>query len=219
MTTKTAAILVFILFGCALCASLLVYPSLPARMPIHFNLEGQANGWAGKTSGCLGPLLIQLLLLVMVLAGDWISPARFKVSEFRSSFNYIMVIASALLVYVYGLMLAAALYPGRLQGRWGVGGLFLFLAWMGNMLGKTRRNFWVGIRTPWTLASDAVWIATHRLAARIFVIVGILGALGAATHFPAVIYLALLAIAILVPVLYSFWISKKLEKSPSPYKE
>jgi len=219
MTTKTAAILVFMLFGCALGASLLLYPSLPARMPVHFSLEGQANGWASKTSGCLGPLLIQLLLLLIVLAGDWISPARFKVSEFRSSFNYIMVIASALLVYLYGLMLAAALCPGRFQGRWGIGGLFLFLAWMGNMLGKTRRNFWLGIRTPWTLASDAVWIATHRLAARIFVRVGMLGALGAAVHFPAIIYLVLLAIAIFLPVLYSFWISKQLEKSPGPCKE
>ena len=214
MTTKTAAILVFMLFGCALCASLLVYPSLPARIPIHFNAEGQANGWASKTSGCLGPLLIQLLLLLLVLAGDWISPARFKVSEFRSSFNYIMVLASALSLYAYGLTLVAALYPGRLQGRWVIGGLFMFLAWMGNMLGKTRRNFWIGIRTPWALSSDATWIATHRLAARLFVIVGIAGAVGAVVPFPSIVYLVLLAIAILVPVLYSLWISKELETKP-----
>jgi len=181
-------------------------------MPVHFNLEGAPNGWAGKTSACLGPLLILLLFLFFVLAGDWISPARFKVSEFRSSFNYIMVLASALVAYAYGFMLAAALCPGRLQGRWWIGGLFLFLAWMGNMLGKTRRNFWIGIRTPWALSSDAAWIATHRLAARVFVIVGIAGILGAVVRFPAIVYLVLLAIAFLVPVLYSLWISKELEK-------
>ena len=211
MSTKIAAILVLVLAGSALAASVILYPSLPARVPTHWNLQGEVDGWSGKLfSSLFLPGLVAVPLL-FILVGDWLSPERFKVDPFRSSFNYLMVIVAALLAYLHALALAAALHPERTYGRWIVAGIFLFLAWIGNLLGKTRRNFWVGIRTPWALASDAVWIGTHRLAGRIFMVVGLLGAAAAALGVsPAWCFAALLA-GICVPVFYSFWLSKKLE--------
>ena len=214
MTTKTAAILVLVLFGCALCVTMILYPSLPGRIPTNFTFDGEPNRWLGKAPSLLGLLALILVFLLFIFAGDWISPTHFKVKEFRSAFNYIMVIAAALTVYALGFVLLAALHPARMRGRWMTSGLFLFIAWLGNWLGKTRRNFWIGIRTPWALANDSVWIATHRLAARIFTAVGIIGALGAFIRYPKPVYLVLLAIMVLVPVVYSFWISKKLESTP-----
>src|SRR5512137_2295918 len=184
MSTRIAAIGVVLLFGVALGASLVLQSSLPDRMPVHWNMRGEVDGWAGKTFGSLGLPAASLIFLFFILAGEWLSPVHFKVSAFRAAFNYLMVICAALMVYIHALALAAALHPDRFYGRWMIGGLFLFFAWLGNMLGKTRRNFWIGIRTPWTLASDAVWIATHRLGARIFMAVGIIGAVGAALRFP-----------------------------------
>jgi uncharacterized membrane protein len=70
----------------------------------------------------------------------------------------------------------ATLHPEMDPGRPLVGGIFLFFALMGNLLGKVRRNFWMGIRTPWPLAGDAVWIATHRAAARLYTAMGLIGA-------------------------------------------
>ncbi len=215
MTTRTAAIVVLVLFGLALGASLVLYPALPERMPTHWNMRGEVNGWAGKTFGCLGLPAGALIFLLFILAGEWLSPTHFKVSAFRSAFNYLMVICAALMVYIHALVLAAALHPEHFYGRWMIGGLFLFFAWLGNMLGKTRRNFWIGIRTPWTLASDAVWIATHRVGARIFAAVGIIGALGAVIGFSPMVDLGLLLVAVLIPVIYSLWLSKKFEKSPT----
>ena len=58
-----------------------------------------------------------------------------------------------------------------------MGALFLFLILIGNVLGKVKRNFYIGVRTPWTLASEKVWYATHRFAAKAFVIAGLLGVL------------------------------------------
>ncbi len=216
MTTKTAAIVVVVLFCAALGASLVLYPSLPTRMPSHWNIHGDVNGWSSRTFGCLALPTAALIFLFFILAGEWLSPAHFKVSAFRSAFNYLMVICAALMVYVHSLMLAASLFPGHAYGRWLIGGLFVSFAWIGNMLGKTRRNFWIGIRTPWTLASDAVWIATHRLGARVFMAVGIVGAIGAVFGLPGFWNLILLGIALLVPVFYSLWLSKRLEKQPGP---
>ncbi len=212
MSTRTASIVILVLFGVGLGVSLIVYPSLPDRVPTHWNLHGEVNGWSGKSFGLLGLPVGSLLFLFFTLAGEWLSPAHFKVSAFRSAFNYLMVICAALMLYIHFLVLSSALQPQRSYARWMIGGLFLFFAWLGNMLGKTRRNFWIGIRTPWTLASDAVWIATHRLGARVFMAVGILGALGAFLRFPFYLDAALLGIAFLVPVLYSLWLSKKLER-------
>jgi uncharacterized membrane protein len=213
MTTRTAAIVVLLLFGAALGASLILYASLPARMPVHWDLHGNVNGWAGKTFACLAMPALSLLFLLFILAGEWLSPVHFKVSAFRSAFNYLMVICAALLVYLHACVLAAGLHPGRSQGRWMIGGLFLFFAWIGNMLGKTRRNFWIGIRTPWTLASDTVWIATHRLGARVFMAVGITGAGAIALGAPLPWCFALLVAGAIVPVVYSLWLSKRLEKT------
>jgi uncharacterized membrane protein len=213
MTTKTATTVVLLLFAIGLGASLVLYPSLPARMPIHWNIHGNVDGWAGKPFGSLGLPALMLLFLLFILAGEWLSPAHFKISPFRASFNYLMVICATLMFYIHALVLAAALHPHRgAQARWMIGGLFVFFAWMGNLLGKTRRNFWIGIRTPWTLASDAVWIATHRLGARIFVAAGIIGAIAAALGVSPVWCFLLLMVAMFVPVFYSLWLSKKLEK-------
>jgi uncharacterized membrane protein len=215
MTTRTAAIVVLVLFGAAVGTSLVLYSSLPARIPIHWNLRGEVNGWAGKPFGSLALPGGTLIFLFFILAGEWLSPVHFKVSAFRSAFNYLMVICAALMAYIHALTLIAALHSNYFYGRWMIGGLFLFFAWVGNMLGKTRRNFWIGIRTPWTLASDAVWIATHRLGARVFMVVGIIGAICAVFEAPVYMYLALLVIAVLVPVGYSLMASKKLE-APDP---
>ena len=216
MTTKTAAIVVLVLFGAALGASLVLYSSLPERMPTHWNMRGEVNGWASKPFGSLALPAGALIFLFFILAGEWLSPVHFKVSAFRPSFYYLMVICAALMVYIHALALAAALHPHHSYGRWMIGGLFLFFAWLGNMLGKTRRNFWIGILTPWTLASDAVWIATHRLGARVFMLVGIIGAVCAVIGSPVYVYVALLVVAVLVPVGYSLWVSKKFENQPGP---
>ncbi len=212
MSTRAALIVIFVLFAAGLGTSMILDRSLPDRIPTHWNLRGEVNGWSDKPFGILVLPVGSLLFLFFVLAGEWLSPVNFKVSAFRSAFNYMMVICAALTLFLHTLVIASALQPQRSFARWMIGGLFLFFAWLGNMLGKTRRNFWIGIRTPWTLASDTVWIATHRLGARVFMAVGMLGALGAFLRFPVFLDGVLIGIALLVPVLYSLWLSKKLEK-------
>jgi uncharacterized membrane protein len=93
-----------------------------------------------------------------------------------------------------------------------MGGTFLFLALMGNVLGKVRRNFWMGVRTPWTLASEAVWIRTHRLAAWVFVGGGLAGLAAVLLGVDVTVCLALLVVVGVVPVLYPLALYKTLEK-------
>ena len=83
---------------------------------------------------------------------------------------------------------------------------------MGNVLGKVRRNFWMGVRTPWTLASEKVWVATHRLAARLLTAGGLAGAVAAWLGAPLVLCFWLLMVALLWPAVHSLLLYKRLER-------
>jgi uncharacterized membrane protein len=95
-------------------------------------------------------------------------------------------------------------------------GVLIMFALIGNVLGKVRRNFYVGVRTPWTLASQRVWNDTHRLAGRMFVGAAVIGLLAVVLPLPLpVVTIAVIAIimaAALWPALYSLLLYKRLEK-------
>ena len=87
----------------------------------------------------------------------------------------------------------------------------ILLIILGNYMGKLTRNFFIGIRTPWTLASAEVWGQTHRLAGRVFVLGGIALCVEAVVGMNQVVFLGILAVLIIVPVAYSFFLYKRIE--------
>jgi uncharacterized membrane protein len=88
-----------------------------------------------------------------------------------------------------------------------LGALFIV---MGNYFGKIRKNFFLGIRTPWTLASDEVWARTHRLAGRLFVLLGIFMLAGILVTLPSWLWVGMIGVIVLVPVVYSYLAYRRL---------
>jgi len=91
-----------------------------------------------------------------------------------------------------------------------IGLLFIFV---GLMLNKAKRNYFIGIRTPWTLANDVVWQKTHRLGSKLFILAGILTLLG--LLFPdQAFWILMIAVlgATLIVLVYSFLAFKQEEK-------
>ncbi len=132
----------------ALAASLVLYPDLPDRMPVHWNIRGQVDDYAGKTAATL------LAPVVMIRMLPWLSPRRFEVADTgRPTYLYVMVVVVVLMAYIHALMLAAAMGWIADSGRALVAGLCLFIALLGNVLGKIPRNMYIGVRTPWTIAA------------------------------------------------------------------
>jgi uncharacterized membrane protein len=194
------------------------YPSLPQRIPIHWNLQGKVDGWGDKTWATFmmpGAMVIFLIFFAFLPA---LSPRRFEVDTFRTTYLYIMVLTTALFFYLNGIILLATWQEVR-EGpkfmdldRALIGGIFLFFALMGNVMGKVRKNFYIGIRVPWTLASDRVWNDTHRLAAWVMVAMGLIGFMLVLAGVPPVWALGLLLGSLLIPVVYSFVHYKALER-------
>jgi uncharacterized membrane protein len=199
-----------------LAGTLVAYPSLPNVVPIHWDAHGQVNGWGPKWSLILYGPGGMLLMVLMFAALPWLSPRKFEVDSFRATYLYIMIVIVAMMAYCQGLILLAAL--GSLSGvvfditRAIVGGVCLLIALLGNVLGKVRRNFFVGIRTPWTIANERVWNVTHRFAAKTFFAGGLLGLVAVVLRAPFWVPIAAILIATLVPAAYSLVFYKQLER-------
>jgi uncharacterized membrane protein len=123
-----------------------------------------------------------------------------------------MMTLVALLAYIHLLVLGAALGVTLDMSRAIMGGVCLLIALMGNVLGKVRRNFYIGVRTPWTIANEQVWNATHRFAAKTFFAGGVAGLLAVILRAPFWVPMSAILIAALSPVIYSLLFYKRLER-------
>ena len=152
----------------------------------------------------------------MRTALPWLSPKKFEVDSFRATYLYIMIVIVAMMAYINILILMASL--GSLGGatldvtRAVEGGVCLLIVLLGNVMGKVRRNFFVGIRTPWTLANEQVWYATHRLAGKTFFAGGLLGLVCVFLRAPFWLPLAAILAAAFIPAIYSLTFYKQLER-------
>jgi uncharacterized membrane protein len=193
-----------------------LYSGLPDQIPTHWNIRGEVDGYGGRWTLFLMPALMAVMLVFFYFLPA-LSPKSFEVDTFRSTYLYIMVLVLCLFAYMQGVLLyvvkqtvAGGSVPDL--GRAFIAGMFLFFGLMGNVIGKVRKNFYIGIRVPWTLASDRVWNDTHRMAAWLWVALGILGFALVALGAPIFVDIGLLVAAGLVPVVYSFVHYKSLER-------
>ncbi len=212
MLTSRYFLISVLLMAAATVATLIVYPSLPGHIATHWDINNRPNGYSPKALLFLiGPGWMALVMGIMYCL-PWLSPKRFEVDTFRSTYLYIMLLIVAMQAYVYAIILWAGTGHEVNVGRAILGGLSLLFILMGNVMGKIRRNFYIGVRTPWALADDRVWNATHRFAAKTFVVGGIAGLLLAALGVGGWVQLIPLLCVVLLPVAYSLMLYKQMEK-------
>jgi uncharacterized membrane protein len=201
--------LMVVLAGLALAA--VMYPRLPDPMPSHWNAAGDINGWMPKFWGVMIFPIIMAAIWLMFLVLPRISPRGFEMDPFVRAWGYLRVAFLAFMLYIEVIVFRAAQNQGKLEQ----GGLFVavgvLFVLMGNFLGKVTRNFFVGIRTPWTLASEEVWLRTHRLGGKCFVAAGFLVVVISLLGLGPWAMMAVILAAALVPVVYSYVIYRKLE--------
>lgn len=191
--------------------ALALYPKLPDPVPTHFNLAGEADGWMPKPWGAfVGPFVTLFLFLVMVIIPK-ISPKNYRMEPFAKVIRvmkvFFVIFGAFVTVTSLSWAMGAQIIPMSALGV-AVGLVFVVL---GNYMGKLTKNFFIGIRTPWTLASDRVWSRTHRLAGWLFVLAGLAMIVGSLAGMPPVWAIAMLLSAALIPVVYSYFVYRNLE--------
>lgn len=190
------------------------YDQLPDPMPTHWGIHGQADGFTPLPWGAwMGPLISAVILLVgLVLPA--LSPRGFSLDSVRDIYARIFCWIMAFLAGIQwlGVQSARSGEPLSLPLLWGgLGMLFLLL---GNVMPKIPRNYYVGVRTPWTLSDPEAWNRTHRYAGYAFVAGGALILLEAALSAPPALIIATLLATSLGVVVLSYVVYRSLPPRP-----
>jgi len=180
MSTRTTIFVTIFLIAFAATFSVSVFDRLPDQMASHWNTTNQVDGYLSRFWGAfLMPIMsIGILALFLVIPG--IDPLKANIAQFREYFNTFITLIVSFMVYMHILTMLWNLgYDQFNMGTAMLPALGLLFVFAGIMMRKAKRNFFIGIRTPWTLSSDRVWDETHRLGSTLFIVSGILAFLGA----------------------------------------
>jgi uncharacterized membrane protein len=205
-----------LIIAVAVIASAVAYPRLPETIPTHWNMDGQPNGWSSRAVGAWLTPVILLAVWVATRIVPKIDPRGANYAKFGGAFDAIIDSLMLFLLGMHILLLRAGLgetAPIQRVVPFGVGILLIVI---GNLLPRARSNWFVGIRTPWTLSSDRVWEKTHRFGGHVFVAGGIaivLGALAMPQRAHTVLLAVVMVCAVAV-VAYSY-LEWKREQSPT----
>lgn len=188
-----------------------LYQNLPDPVPTHWSLSGRPDGFMPKPWGAFAmPLLMAGVYLVLLVLPK-ISPRGFQMDRFAETWATVRTLAMAFLFLIGLVALAAAAGVPLPMDRAMLVPVGLLLAVLGNFMGKFTRNFFIGIRTPWTLASEEVWLRTHRLGGKIFVVCGLAVAAAGLLGAPFAVAFGIVMLAALIPVVYSYLLYRRLE--------
>lgn len=188
MSTRTTTIIVLFLIVGATTAGPLLWNRLPDQMASHWNINDQVDGYMPKFWGVFMMPLVTLGIFGLFLVVPSIDSLKADIAQFREAFNLFIVLIVAFMLYIHGLTLTWSLgYTVFKMSAAMLPALGLLFLSIGSILRKAKRNFFIGIRTPWTLSSDTVWDKTHQLGAVLFIASGALalisGIFGGMTAF------------------------------------
>ena len=183
----------------------------PDQIPVHWGLSGQPDRWGGRAEGLLALPFVTLGIYLLLLFLPRIDPGRANYATFAKTYAALRLLILLFLASIQVMILMTIRGQHVDMGRMVpvlVGALLIIL---GNMMGKIRPNWFVGIRTPWTLSSKESWTRTHRVGGWVFMAGGILFMTCALVRRPA--YLAavgaLFGIAVVFLMAYSYRIWKR----------
>lgn len=202
---KTEWPLLFIIAG-TLIAGWIVYPYLPDQVASHWNLKGEVDGYSSRAWGAFGlPLTTAAIYLLMLLLPS-IDPKKRNYQKFTGAYRLFRAVMVVFMSGLYGVVVASALGYQLPVGRVVLTGVALLFIVMGNFMGQIRQNYFVGIKTPWTLANEVVWQKTHRIAARLWVGAGLIGLVAAFAGGTAgaVLLGVSLVLAVVIPIVFSY---------------
>jgi uncharacterized membrane protein len=191
---------------------LVAWNFMPARVPIHWGASGQVNGWGPAWVNAILFPGIAILLYLTFLYIPLIDPLHRNYAAFTAPLRVFRFLVVGFLVVIHVLVVLASLgVPVPMDAAMRLA-LPLLFAGIGTRLPSLKHNWFFGIRTPWTLASEEVWTRTHALGGRIWTIGGLVLVPCAFLPAPAglVVLVAGIAVLALVPVVYSAVIFKRL---------
>ena len=175
---RTAELVALGMVLLSLAMAIYLYPMMPDRLASHWNAQGQVDGYVDKGWGMFLMPAISVFLLLLFLAIPKMDPLKENIAKFRKTFDIFVILILLFMLYVFcltmiwnsGVMfdMVLALVPAFV-------GLFYYC---GILVENAKRNWFIGIRTPWTIMNENVWNRTHRLGGKAFKLSALIAAIG-----------------------------------------
>ncbi len=195
----------------AVVLSIWAYPQLPPTIATHWNVGGTADGFSSRATAVLIMPLVIIGLTGLFNVLPKLDPRRANYAKFIDTY---WLIANAVILFIligHGMIVATGLgYPVKVDRFMPIGIGLLFIV-LGNYLTRVEPNWFIGIRTPWTLSSDTVWRKTHRTGGWLMVVGGFVLAASVFLPqgaFPPLLIAAILIVAV-IPVAQSYVLWKR----------
>ena len=187
-------------------------PQLPERVPSHWNVRGEVDGYSSRFFGAFGLPLVNLAIYVMMLVIPSLDPKKTSYERFARAYDVIRWSIIGVMALLHVVVLMAGLGYEVDAGRVVQPAVALMVILMGNQMGRVRHNYFVGIRTPWTLANEEVWRRTHRMSGPLWVAGGLvaLGATWLPTPYSFGEFMAAIIGVSLVSLVYSYVVFKQV---------
>ncbi|MDD5254132.1 MAG: SdpI family protein [Candidatus Nanoarchaeia archaeon] len=224
MNNKTKIIGCLILIALMVVFGIFLYDKLPDKVPSHFNAKGEVDGYSSRTAS-----IIMMPILTLVLLGFFLLIPKIEVfkenlkSFIKQYYGFIIVFTLFMFILHITLLLRAIGYNINMAD-FITFLIALLFGYIGLIMQKFKRNFFVGIRTPWTLSNDVVWKKTHELGSKTFVINSLILLLSLFLSSGLAMWVLIVSVLlnVIILVVYSYVIyDKEIKtlKSSKPYKQ
>jgi len=194
------------------------YPEMPDKMASHWNTQGKVDGYMSKFWGLFLMPIVSIGLLFLFILIPKIDPLKENIEKFRKYFDGFIVLMIAFLFYIYLLTVFWNIGIRFNMAQLMIPALGILFYYCGILVENAKRNWFIGIRTPWTLSSEAVWDRTHKIGGKLFKIAGIISFLGIFLPRYAILFVIIPAISVAVyTIIYSYFEYKKQTSSPNRF--
>jgi uncharacterized membrane protein len=212
METKERMLIALGIIVLSVLMSIYYYPQLPDKIATHWGISGEANGYSSKLFGLAILPVISILIVGLFLVLPILDPMKKNYASFRKYYDTTVIVLVGFFAYLQALSIFWNLgyaFSLNMMLSLAFGVLFFYL---GILLGKAKQNWFVGIRTPWTMSNAKVWDKTHKLAGKLYKAVGILTVLAALIFEKGLFISIALVIAVSIAVVvYSYLEYRKIK--------
>ncbi|WP_137789273.1 SdpI family protein [Bacillus sp. E(2018)] len=189
----------YLLIALSVLIGVFAYPYLPDQMPMHWNINGEVDGYWDKQYAAFFPPLLMIVLMVLFIFMPRIDPKKENYKKFSGSYTIFITIMNVFFLLLQSVTISYGLGVNidiSLVVNLGIGLLFIVL---GNYLPRIKHNYFIGVRTPWTLANEKTWRKTHQLSGKLFVVAGLM--LVAISFLPGIYKFTGMLVVVLATVL------------------
>lgn len=210
---KKSAIIILGIILLSFAIGVYLYPQMPDKIASHWNAKGEVDGYMSKFWGLFLMPIVSFGLLLLFIIIPKIDPLKANIEKFRKYYNGFVVLIIIFLFYIYLLTIF-----------WNTGVRFdmtqvlapalgILFYYVGVLTENAKRNWFIGIRTPWTLTNEKVWNKTHKIGGKMFKISGVIALFGLVLPRYAIFFMVVPVVFVAVyTIIYSYFEYKKHEK-------